>query len=52
MDNGHNMDIALNKKSPKPLWFGLFKWRWWWDSYFARSRVTAIPCFAIVISIF
>ena len=32
MDNGHNMDIVLNKKSPKPLWFELFKWRRRWDS--------------------
>ena len=32
MDNGHNTDIVLNKKSPKPLWFGLFKWRRRWDS--------------------
>ena len=32
MDNGHNIDIVPNKKSPKPLWFGLFKWRRRWDS--------------------
>jgi len=23
-NSGHNMDTVLNKKSPKPLWFGLF----------------------------
>ena len=26
------MDIVLNKKNPKPLWFGFFKWRRRWDS--------------------
>ena len=26
------MAVKLNKKSPKPLWFGLFKWRRRWDS--------------------
>lgn len=32
MTNGHRMDMVLNKKSPKPLWFGLSKWRKRWDS--------------------